>query len=113
MAERFSTYRAFWPHYLREHARPATRFIHFAGTLCGIAVLIAAIVTGIWWLFPLALVAGYGPAWIAHGVIERNRPATFRYPVWSFVSDFRMFGLWLAGRLDRELERAGAIHRVT
>jgi hypothetical protein len=107
MAERFSTYAEFWPHYLREHARPATRVVHFAGTAAGVVVLVVGVAAGIWWLVPLALVAGYGPAWIAHGTVERNRPATFDHPVWSFVSDFRMLGLWLAGRLAPELRRAG------
>ena len=107
MAERFSTYRAFWPHYLREHARPATRQVHFVGTTAGIALLISGIAGGLWWLLPVALLAGYAPAWLAHGLIERNRPATFQYPVWSLVSDFRMFGLWLGGRLETELHRAG------
>jgi hypothetical protein len=107
MAERFSTYAQFWPHYLREHGRPATRRIHFAGTAVAIALLIGGIVTGDWRLLPAALVAGYAPAWLAHGFVERNRPATFQYPLWSLISDFRMFGLWLSGRLGAELRRAG------
>jgi hypothetical protein len=67
---------------------------------------VGAAVTGIWWLAPLALIAGYGPAWVAHFFVEHNHPATFRYPLWSFASDFRMTAMWLMGRLAQELEKA-------
>ncbi|MGD0192054.1 MAG: DUF962 domain-containing protein [Rhizomicrobium sp.] len=107
MSERIQTYREFWPYYLREHARPETRRIHFIGTGLSTLALIAATVTGNLWFVPVALVAGYGPAWIGHFFIEKNRPATFRYPLWSLVSDYRMAFVWLAGGLSRELEKAG------
>jgi hypothetical protein len=107
MAERFATYAEFWPFYLGEHSRPATRALHYAGTGLGVACLITTLASQIWWLLAVAFVAGYGPAWTAHAFIEHNRPATFLHPIWSLVSDFRMVALWLSGRLSAELRNAG------
>jgi len=104
---RFETYAEFWPYYLSEHRRPETRMLHYFGSGLGLALLLAAILTLDWALLPAALVSGYLFAWIGHFMVEKNRPATFRYPLWSFVSDFRMLGLWLAGRLDAELADLG------
>jgi hypothetical protein len=101
------TYREFWPYYLSEHSRPATRAFHFAGTSGGTALLLLSLAAQNPWLVLVAVLAGYGPAWFAHFAVEKNRPATFRYPLWSLISDFRMTGIWLAGGLGRELERAG------
>lgn len=98
-------YRDFWPHYLAEHSRPGTRGLHLLGTAAALALLGLAAGTGLWWLVPAALLVGYGLAWLGHARIERNRPASFAYPLWSLVSDLRMLGLWLAGRLEGELRR--------
>lgn len=100
------TYAEFWPYYLAQHSRPGTRRLHFIGTALALVLLaLAAAVSA--WLLPAAVVAGYLFAWIGHFVVERNRPATFTHPLWSLVSDFRMFFLWCAGRLEAELKRAG------
>jgi hypothetical protein len=107
MTERIASYREFWPYYLREHARPATRAIHLIGTAIATACAIALIWTGNLWFLPGALLSGYGPAWTAHFFVEHNRPATFTYPLWSLISDYRMALAWLSGNLSRELVRAG------
>ena len=102
-----STYAEFWPYYLREHAQPATRAMHYVGTALAIAVLVAIVVSGRWLWLPLALVSGYVFAWVSHGLIEKNKPATFTYPLWSLASDFRMLWCFVTGRMGRELEKAG------
>jgi hypothetical protein len=106
---RYESYAAFWPVYLGEHRRAATRRLHFLGTALGLGLLAAALATQTWWLLAAALVAGYLFAWIGHFFVERNRPATFRHPLWSLISDFRMFFLWLTGRLEGELLRHGLL----
>lgn len=107
-SDRFETYGAFWPYYLREHRRSDTRLLHFIGTGLGLGIAGWAIWTGEYWYLLAALVSGYLFAWLSHFFLEKNRPATFRYPLWSFASDFRMLACWLTGRLDGELRRAGA-----
>ena len=107
MPARFATYEEFWPHYLREHARPLTRGIHAAGTGLGLLILLWALLTGRPLLLLVALVVGYGFAWGSHMLVEQNRPATFSHPLWSLASDFRMAWLMATGRLEAELKRAG------
>lgn len=112
MKQRISTYEAFWPFYLGEHSLAATRWVHFAGTTVALGLLVAAAVTATPWLLLGALVAGYAVAWVSHFFIEKNRPATFTYPLWSFVSDWRMWALMLTGRLGGELVKHGITPRA-
>jgi hypothetical protein len=107
MTERFATYAEFWPHYLREHANPLTRRVHAVGTYLGVALFITGLLAGPWWLLLAGLVSGYAFAWLSHLFVERNRPATFTYPLWSLGSDLRMAFLMAAGKLEPELRRAG------
>ena len=83
-----------------------TRLLHAVGTTTSILCLLGVIAIGKWWLFPLALVPGYGAAWFGHFFIEKNRPATFQHPLWSFIGDYKMIGLMIAGKMSAEVARA-------
>lgn len=100
---RFQSFEAFFPFYLYEHSEPTNRVLHYLGTSAALGLALTAALT----LNPLLLlaapVAGYGPAWVGHFFIEKNRPATFSYPVWSFMGDFRMLFLFLTGQLAAHL----------
>ena len=108
--QRLTTFAQFWPFYVSEHSRPATRALHFAGTTLVVGALVAAAaLRSAWWLLA-APVLGYGPAWVAHFFIEKNRPATFTYPLWSLRGDLRMWRLMVQGRMGPEVERARRLY---
>jgi hypothetical protein len=106
VAEDFRRFRDFWPYYLREHRESGTRALHYVGTSLGVLLLLAFLAGGDWRLLVAAPIAGYGFAWLAHATIEHNRPATFKYPLWSLMGDFYMLWCWATGRLGAELDRA-------
>jgi hypothetical protein len=107
MNEGFKSFAEFWPYYLSEHAKRVTRALHFAGTGAGLLLFMFGLISGNYWLLLVALICGYGPAWIGHYFVEKNRPATFRHPIWSLIADFRMFFFFITGRLGAELRRHG------
>jgi hypothetical protein len=100
------SFQEFWPYYVREHSKPGTRALHFLGTTIGTVSLVSLIILGKWYLFPLSFVPGYAAAWIGHYFIEHNRPATFKHPLWSFIGDYKMVGLMLAGKMNDEVAHA-------
>ena len=95
------TYAEFWPRYLKAHADPRTKALHFIGTGAGLALVAAAAASRDWRWLVGAPVIGYACAWTGHAVFEHNRPETFGHPFWSLYSDFRMLALFLTGRLER------------
>ena len=106
----FQTYRAFYPFYLSQHANTVCRRLHYVGTTLVLAALAYAIHSANpWWLLAMP-VAGYFFAWVGHFVFEKNRPATFTYPVWSLIGDFNMYWDALSGRLGPKLSGAAALH---
>ena len=95
----YRSFRDFYPFYLTEHSRRGTRRLHFAGTLLVLLTLLYVLATQHWRLLILLPVFGYGFAWFAHFAVERNRPATFKYPFYSLAGDFRMFADIARGRI--------------
>ena len=104
--ERFQSFEEFWPFYVREHSNKWNRRLHFVGTTAAMGLVAAGLLTKKRWLLALAPVAGYGMAWIGHFGIEKNRPATFKYPAWSLRGDFKMWAKMVTFKMDAEVEKA-------
>jgi hypothetical protein len=97
--ERYQTFDAFYPYYIHEHSNRTCRRIHVVGTALVIGVMALALVTrNAWWLLAMPVV-GYGFAWVGHFFFEKNRPATFTHPLYSFVGDWVMYKDLLTGRI--------------
>jgi len=97
--KRYASFAEFYPFYLSEHANQTCRRLHFVGTSLGLACLVIALVTlNAWWLL-VGVLVGYAFAWVGHFVFEKNRPATFTYPLWSFMGDWVMWSEILRGRI--------------
>ena len=95
---RFQSFEAFYPYYIREHSIRTCRRIHVVGSGLVLAALALAVVTlNPWWLLAMPVI-GYGFAWVGHFFFEKNRPATFRYPLWSLMGDWRMFFETVTGK---------------
>lgn len=101
--KRITSFAEFWPFYMSQHQNERCRALHYLGS----ALAPGFILGGIWLGSPLlclaAIPAGYGPAWVGHFILEKNRPATFQYPFYSFLADYVMLGRFLTGRLKHHL----------
>ena len=94
-----ASFRAFYPYYLQEHSDRRCRRLHFIGSTLVLACIVLAITVNPWWLLGMPL-AGYGCAWIGHFVFEKNRPATFKHPLYSLIGDWVMYAQMLRGRVS-------------
>jgi hypothetical protein len=99
-AARYRSFAEFYPYYLTQHDKRMCRRAHFIGTSMAIAAIAQAVVSRhAWWLL-LAPVCGYGGAWVGHFFFEKNKPATFGYPLLSFRADWVMYWQMLTGKLS-------------
>lgn len=107
----FASYHDFFPHYVAQHSRRATRWVHFGGTHAGALLALAGARYRRPTLLAAAPVTAYSIAWLSHALIERNRPATFGHPLWSLRGDLQMLTLMWRGR-DSELAALAARNRT-
>ena len=94
---RFQSFSAFYPYYIHEHSNRTCRRIHVVGSALVIVAALLGLFVNAWWFVAMPLV-GYGFAWIGHFFFEKNRPATFQYPLWSLMGDWRMFFETVTGK---------------
>ena len=105
--KQYKTLKEFYPYYLTEHQQPVTQVLHFIGTLCGVIFgLGRSIQTGNWWYALIGLAIAYAFAWTSHFFFEKNKPATFQYPFYSFVSDFIMAFHLITFQLPKKMKQA-------
>ena len=95
----YRTFNEFYPFYLDEHRNHTSRRLHFTGTSIALALLITTLVTQAWWLILVALLQGYAFAWGGHFFFEHNKPATFKYPRYSFMGDWRLWWEVVTGKM--------------
>jgi len=96
---RFERFADFYPYYLGEHRHIVCRRLHFIGSSLAILLVAAALLIGPWWLIAVAFVQGYAFAWVGHFFFEHNKPATFKYPWFSYLGDWKMWWQTLSGKL--------------
>lgn len=95
----FNSFAEFYPYYLQEHSNDTCRRLHYVGSLLVLAIIAYALISQqLLWLFAVPL-AGYGFAWVGHFVFEKNKPATFKYPLYSLMGDWVMLKDAFTGRI--------------
>ncbi|SFI26281.1 hypothetical protein SAMN04515618_11564 [Collimonas sp. OK307] len=100
LEKKYETFAEFYPSYLSQHSNRTCRQLHFAGSTLALLALVALVLTGAWYWLPVALACGYGFAWVGHFVFEKNRPATFKQPLYSFLGDWVMYWQMLTGQVS-------------
>ncbi|MCB0506804.1 MAG: DUF962 domain-containing protein [Chitinophagales bacterium] len=106
MEKKYKTFWSFYPYYLTEHSNPTCRTLHYIGTTGLLAVVACAIFFQNAKILFLLPVVGYGFAWFGHFIFEKNKPATFQYPLYSLGSDFVMYYHFLTGQVNKKVEEA-------
>lgn len=96
---RYQSFKEFYPYYLSEHKNATCKRLHFIGSVIVLACLVQAIYFQNLAYLGLAIVSGYAFAWVGHFFFEKNKPATFQYPIYSLMGDWAMFWQILQGKV--------------
>ena len=99
MSKQYQTFKEFYPFYLREHSNATCRRLHFVGSILVLLLIGTAITVSNYWLLLLVPITGYGFAWFGHYFFEKNKPATFTYPLYSLMGDWVMFKDIIIGKI--------------
>lgn len=102
---KYKTFQEFWPFYLTEHTHPMNRQMHFIGTTLALLTLTLGLSVGPTWLAWCSPIFGYFFAWIGHFKIQKNKPATFQYPFYSLMGDFKLYFYTILGRVESEYQK--------
>lgn len=86
-----NSFAEFYPFYLTEHKDRTCRRLHFVGSTLALACLVTLLITGQWRFLLYGLLCGYGFAWLGHFGFEKNKPASFNRPLYSFMGDWVMY----------------------
>lgn len=100
MTKKFDSFSEFYPFYLSEHQNAVCRRLHFVGSLIVLLLLVYVFYSHVWWALVFAPITAYGMAWTGHFFFEKNQPATFRHPLYSFIGDWVMFKDILTGKVS-------------
>jgi hypothetical protein len=106
------SFEEFWDFYVGEHKEPWNRRLHFVGTTLAMGCIAGGLLTKRRWLLLAAPAFGYGFAWVGHFFVEKNKPASFKYPLWSLKADFVMWSKIATGKMNAEVERVLAKQRA-
>lgn len=95
----FHSFGEFYPFYLGEHSNRTCRRLHFVGSTLALVCFAVVLTTGSLQFLLYGLLCGYGFAWLGHFGFEKNKPASFKRPLYSFMGDWAMYrDIWL-GRI--------------
>ncbi len=95
----YNSFAEFFPFYLTEHQNPVCRTLHFVGTSLGLGCWVQFFLSGLWTWILAGLLIGYAFAWVGHFVFEKNKPASFKQPLYSFMGDWVMWWQLLTGKI--------------